>query len=360
MAQQNDPHLNEVERELLADVAKAYGLSDLNRAQASRDAWDGRIQIAFSAGHRRYLLKQWPRYCRSDEELRFVLAVQDCAREGGVPVPPILVTKEGRRVFDWRDRRFSLQHFVGRSYDPERPMQILSCAETLGQYHRAVADAQIDGDGWGIVSLSRHHLDVLSEAVAERQLSEDDKRRVRQVIVQLYEMLTIAEGQMESLGWADLDAIPVHGDYHQFNCRFKGDRVAAIIDFDNSRLEPRIYDIAYALDMMLGLDWRREPEKEYLWRNTRLLRPEIIGSWMTAYSRYAPPLSDAEIRLLPWVCAAVWPEAIHGFLPKTAAEVSGCEKVAGCMRHLLEDAPILSEHISTIENHVRRDPWWTG
>ena len=117
------------------------------------------------------------------------------------------------------------------------------------------------------------------------------------------------------------------------------------MDFDNSRLEPRIYDVAYALNMMLGLDWRREPEEDHIWRNARPLDPEILGPWMTAYSRYAPPLSEAEIRLLPWVCAAVWPEAIHGFLPKVAAEVPGCEKVAGWMRHLLEDAPILSEHV---------------
>jgi Ser/Thr protein kinase RdoA (MazF antagonist) len=230
-------------------------------------------------------------------------------------------------------------------------MQILNCAETLGQYHRAMADVQIDGDGWGIVSLSRHHLDVLNEAVAERQFSEEDKRQVRQTIVQLYEMLTIADERMESLGWSDLDTIPVHGDYHQFNCRFEGDQVAAMVDFDNSRLEPRIYDVAYAMDMMLGLDWRREPEEEYLWRDARLLRPEIIGPWMTAYSRYAPPLSAAEIRLLPWVCAAVWPEAIHGFLPKTAEEMPGCERVAECMRYLLGNAVMLSRCIEQAVGH---------
>ena len=79
MAQQNDPHLDEVERELLADAAEAYDLSDLSGALASRDAWGDRIQIAFSAGRRRYLLKQWPLYCQSDEKTRFVLAVQERA-----------------------------------------------------------------------------------------------------------------------------------------------------------------------------------------------------------------------------------------------------------------------------------------
>ena len=345
MAQQDDPHLNDVERKLLADVAEAYGLSDLNRALASRDAWDHRIQIAFYVGRQRYLLKQWPRYCQSDEELCFIFAVQDYARDGGAPVPPILATRDGRRVFDWRGLRFSVQHFVGDPYDPKQLKQILNCAATLGQYHRAVAKARLESGQWGIVSLSRHHLDVLRNAVTEGQLPTGDKRHVQKVLAELQEMLAVAEQRMESLGWSDLDVIPVHGDYHQFNCRFEGDRVVAIVDFDNSRLEPRIYDVAYALDMMLGLDWRREPDEDFLWRNARPLDLAVLQPWMTAYNRYAPPLSETEIRLLPWVCAAVWPEAIHGFLPKSTAEVPGCEEVAECMHHLLDNAPLLSEHI---------------
>ena len=350
MAQQNDPHLNTTERKLLADVAEAYSLADFDRALASRDAWDNRIQIAFSTGSQRYLLKQWPRYCQSDEELRFILAVQDCARDRGVPISPILTTRDDRRVFDWRGRRFSVQHFVGNPYDAQRPKQILSCAATLGQYHRAVAQVRLEGGQWGVVDLSRHHLETLRNAVIEGQLSPEDKRHVQEALADLQEMLTFTERRMELLGWSDLDVIPVHGDYHQFNCRFEGDRVVAIVDFDNSRLEPRLYDVAYALDMMLGLDWRREADEDFIWRNVRLLEPAILHPWMTAYSRYAPPLSEAEIQLLPWVCATVWPEAIHGFLPKSTVEVPGCEKVVECMRHLLANALLLSEHIERAQN----------
>jgi len=57
---------------------------------------------------------------------------------------------------------------------------------------------------------------------------------------------------MERLGWAELSLIPVHGDYHHFNCRFKGDRVVGIVDFDNARMECRLYDVAHALNITLG------------------------------------------------------------------------------------------------------------
>ena len=54
MAQQNDPQLNEAEQALLSEAPGAYALSDLYDALASRDAWDRRIQIAFSSAGSRF------------------------------------------------------------------------------------------------------------------------------------------------------------------------------------------------------------------------------------------------------------------------------------------------------------------
>jgi len=316
-------------------------MSDVNRALARRDTWGNRIQIAFFAAGRRYLLKEWPHYCRSDEEVRFALAVQDCAREGGVPVPAVAATSDGDRVFDWRSRRFSLQHFVGEPYDPERPQQILNCAAVLGQYHAAVRDFRLRGNmkpglaHWRGAAISRNHLRLMNAAVAETPLPPGGKRQVREVLSQLQETLQTAEEQMERLGWSNLGRVPVHGDFHQFNCRFEGDGVVGVVDFDNSRLEPRLYDVAYALDMMLGLDWRSEWEKRFLWRNCRLLEPAVVNPWLAAYCRQGAPFSELEKKLLPLLCVVVWPEVIHGFFPTSSVEVSGCGRVAEFVRYLV-------------------------
>jgi Ser/Thr protein kinase RdoA (MazF antagonist) len=140
---------------------------------------------------------------------------------------------------------------------------------------------------------------------------------------------------VKSLGWSELSLIPVHGDYHQFNCRFEGDQVAGIVDFDNTRLEPRLYDVAYAINDMLGMDWRREPDDKFLWSRSRLLEPAALKKWLRAYNRYAPPLSKEEIKLLPLVCAVVWPETIHAFYPRISEEVEDCNNVIKVIENLL-------------------------
>jgi len=151
MAQQTDPNLTEHERQLLAEVAAAYGLGALSDPLASRDAWGDRIQIAFSAGRRRLLLKEWPDYCRKDDDIDFSLAVQDTARAGGVET---LRLTDGGRTFDWGRRRFILSAFVGEAFDPARPGQIPAMAGMLGRFHRSVADANLPGSSWGVGRIS--------------------------------------------------------------------------------------------------------------------------------------------------------------------------------------------------------------
>jgi len=148
---------------------------------------------------------------------------------------------------------------------------------------------------------------------------------------------------MTSLGWDDLPRIPVHGDFHQFNCRFDGHRVVGVVDFDNSRLEPRLYDVAYAISFMLGMDWPAEAQTRGRWRRCRTMSPGPWQAWVKAYLREAAPLEPAEARLLPYVCAAVWPEVVNDFYPRDSEDLPESACVVECMRHFLDHAESLAE-----------------
>ena len=290
MTSPNNRLLNDLEQDLLAAISKAYGLSDGGHAVPNRNAWGGdRIQLIIATGDDRYLLKQWPDYVESDEEIRFSLAVQDLARQNGIPVPPVLATRDGQRVFVWRGLRFSLQRFVGQAYDPDQPEQFSSFIKMLGQYHQAVTDHHLTGQQWDIVPLSRHHLNGIETDVSKLPLTAEDQQYLRDLVAELREMLAITERRMKRLGWSKLPLIPVHGDYHIFNCRFAGNEVVGVVDFDNTRLEPRLYDLAYALNTMLGLDWRREYDHVFLWAGVKPLQPMAVQTWLSAYLLKAPP-----------------------------------------------------------------------
>ena len=260
MAQQTDPHLTDREQAILDAAVRECGLPGFADALGSRDAWGDRVQIAFASDDRRLLLKQWPVYCRTDDEIGNVIALQDMVREAGVPVPRLLRTEAGSRVFDWSDARFSIAEFVGDAYDPEQPSQKIECARMLGRFHAAVADVRYHTD-WGRdpVWISRNHLRRMAESAEADGSPSTVSKAVTDAARGMDALLVVAEKRLDQYGWRELHRIPVHGDYHHFNCRFDGSEVVAVVDFDDSRLEPRPYDVAYAIGMMLSLDWRVEP-----------------------------------------------------------------------------------------------------
>jgi len=347
--QPDESCLIDSEKQLLIAVAEAYNISGVDPDLAGRNNCGDHIQIAFFANGQRCLLRQWPYYCCSDAAIKFSLALQEHARDNGASIPATLDAANGCRIFDWGDSRFSIQHFVGDSYDPTRPAQLLSCATALGHYHRAVADFELAGDmrpalgEWNAVRISRHNLRILTTAVAESEAMCKDKKRLLHVLSIIEKMLEDAVQSMESLGWSNLPLVPVHGDYHQFNCRFEQDRVVGIVDFDNARFEPRLYDVAHALVEILGLEWRHECDEDRLWQTARVLEPARIAPWLSAYKCCAPVLSESEIELLPLVCAAVWPEMLNAFYSGYEAAIAGCDVVAEFMRYLLDNTDILSE-----------------
>ena len=345
MAQQTDPHLTTSEQQLLEEAGAAYGLGEIHDALASRDTWGDRIQIAFTAGQRRLLLKECPVYCRTDETIVFTLAVGSLARQGGVPVPDTVSLPGGGHIFDHGDRRFLLSVFVGQPFDPTLPEQVPAMATMLGRFHRSLAEADLPGASWGIGRISAGHLRRVTGLIVAEGLPEKVGQTVLSCLDNMRRLLDVALAKMKSLGWDEMPCIPVHGDYHQFNCRFDGARVVGVVDFDNSRLEPRLYDVAYAVSFMLGMDWPAEAQTRGRWRRCRPITPELWRNWMSAYRREAPPLSPAEIRLLPYVCAAVWPEVVNDFFPTDVEDLPRSERVVECMQYFLDEAESMTAAI---------------
>ena len=324
------------EQDLLDEISAEYGMPDVT-PEERRTTWGNRIQIPFRSGGKRYFLKQWPAYLESEEEILFSLAVQDLARQREIPIPLILTTRDGRRVFNWRRRRFSIQKFTGDAWDPAQPAQIINCAGMLGRYHRAVQNHRLTGRRWGVVPLSRHHLKMMASEVEAGPLPSSAGQQLQHILRELHDLLEITGVKLKQSGWPRLPLLPAHGDYHHFNCRFKGSDVVGVVDFDNTRPEPRLYDVAYALCTMIGLKWHSEAHPSHVWKNVNILTSQAVAAWLHAYRTHAPAFSEEEVRLLPLVCAAVWPEVLNGFVPCNSEEVEGCEAVIYFMRYLLED-----------------------
>jgi homoserine kinase type II len=66
----------------------------------------------------------------------------------------------------------------------------------------------------------------------------------RNVLLRAVERLQTWEGEANC---GDLPVIAVHGDYHPGNLKFFGDKVVAVLDFDWSHMDHRVYDIGLAV-----------------------------------------------------------------------------------------------------------------
>lgn len=158
----------------------------------------------------------------------------------------------------------------------------------------------------------------------------------------MQDLLELAKQKMEDFGWFRLPVMPIHGDFCQFNCRFEGRQVVGIVDWDHSRLGPRLLDIAHALNIGLGRRGSIEYYEDFRWYDSVILEPDTLESWFKSYARYGFPLSEEEAQLLPFTCAVMWIEESAGFYPTSSVEMPNCDAIVKYLRHLLQETKSIS------------------
>jgi homoserine kinase type II len=118
--------------------------------------------------------------------------------------------------------------------------------------------------------------------------------------VQKLDVLTDAAEQLES--WknentlGDLPIIAVHGDYHPGNLKYQEDKVVAVLDFDWSHMDYRIYDIGLAIFYFCTSWAAGSGGGLQLGQLHRFLRAYQLA--VDAYP-WVEPLSEDEIACLP-------------------------------------------------------------
>ncbi len=229
--------------------------------------------------------------------LRYRHALIAWLRERDAPVPPLIPTRDGGTLLQLNQRYYEVQAFVeGEAHDPCRPQQLASVGATLARYHRAVigfppppAAAAPRYSPWGV--------DALATQLIERD-----------VMGELHEPLTWYSQRSAQLRAALSDAVyaalphlVIHGDIHSDNLRFRGDQVAALLDFDQASWDARLVDLADAL-----VAFASEPRREQTWGVfSGPLDLERALLLLGAYAAEAP-LTGQEAAALPPMIEVLW------------------------------------------------------
>ncbi len=95
-------------------------------------------------------------------------------------------------------------------------------------------------------------MDMLEGVIRSRPvLDEVDTQALAQLLRQR-KLLTTSVGNVPSL--ARLEQQVIHGDYQEANLFFEKDKVSAIIDWDQSYVAPRAWEVVRTLDYAFNLD----------------------------------------------------------------------------------------------------------
>lgn len=301
--------------------------------------------LGFTVGSQRYIAQTG--YNWSDEDVQFKIGLQQYLHGIGYPIPAIYLTRDGEVVWDIDGIGAVLTEYVGLPYDPSRKREQCDAAATAqGWFHREASKAPGLGTCyWDEDAGFEYSLAFNENArgfLAKKSLSMSSRQQVTDCIDEMEEILHTARSILVSEDWFELPHVPVHGEYCQYHCRYAGDKVVGVIDWDTARLAPRIQDVARALD--IGLGWGAvEDYDSFQWQRTEIPEVADVVHWVDCYRETAPPFSRKELELFPYACAAMWPTAGGSQVPGTEARVADCDRVVQFMRFWLDEAAVIQE-----------------
>jgi Ser/Thr protein kinase RdoA (MazF antagonist) len=223
------------------------------------------------------------------------------------PTPALVPTLRGESWVEWEGRVYEAYTFVeGSGYVPGDLRQISSLGRTVGRYHHMVSQyhpARLKPPPWQHTSVARF-LDIdgyasprLRTLAARGWIGEREAQFVRDVTTQLRDRADQVED-------AAMVSLTIHGALEPGNVLFgKGDKagqVVAWVDWADSGLFVRAFDVAYALLKFAG----HRPDAVLPGQVGPSLPWSSVQSFAMAY-RQEVKLSEAESALLPWLMLAV-------------------------------------------------------
>lgn len=282
----------------LAVVLSHFNLGVIRAMAPVARGTPGTVKYEIDAERGRFILKRRREQRDQIDRVAFGHAVQIAISSAGFPAPKLIGTARHHssmvihagsiyEVHEW---------VVGSRYDDSVP-KTMGAGAALARLHTALAQIPV------IAAKPRFPTRIDRRANIVRHL-EEIRRAGRGYAAGAERAYVEATRSIDALGvdgWAE--GI-VHGDWHPGNMLFDGDRVGAVLDFDNARPGHRVLDVATGtLQFSLlagGPDPRTWPEHADVARVEAFLR----GYDASAKNR----LTKAEFEALP----ALMVEALVG------------------------------------------------
>jgi len=257
-------------------------------------------KLLVESNGRKWLLKRRAPINSAIDRVRFCHDFQRLLAEAKIPITPPLPFEDGSTALVREGRVYEYFDFIAGDRYRRTVEEALSAGEALGNLVLASASMTPIGDsvhgtfhGSGIVFGA---VRLAGESIL-RVEPEADAAAVRASVDALRRLYRAAADRGVRSGFAATAVHPIHGDYHPGNLLFRGGAVAAIVDFDAARVEPRAVELANAI-LQLGSP-RLSGNEVDAWPVG--LDPLLVGAVVAGWHRAGLRLETQEREAIPWL-----------------------------------------------------------
>lgn len=258
-----------------------------------------KLLIETAAG--RLLLKRRALARHPLPRIRFGQALQHALARHGFPVAGLLPLRgSAETLLVTEENAYELFRFVEGTRFDRSEASCRQAGEIAALLHRHLADHPADG----LEPASFHRSPTVAIAIRTAVDSvaaadpEAEPAAIERLVRSLAAMYEEAAERVDSAGFAGLPAVTLHGDFHPGNLLYAGGRIAAVLDFDAARREPRIVEVANGA-MQFAQPGRRGVSP-LAWPPE--LDPPRLKAFLAGHaSATDTPLADAERSMIPWL-----------------------------------------------------------
>lgn len=227
------------------------------------------------------------------ERIDFAHELQRVLAASAYPLPRLIPARDGRTLLRLHGHAYELFECVsGHSYDHSLEAT-QDAGRMLALFHRLLSAQTIGGTP---PTGSYHKVDAIEGNLAfiPHRLGDTTLQPLIQTLTDSYRR---ASQEADAAGLPSWPRQIIHGDWHPGNLLFRGQQVAAVIDYDTARLDARAIDIANGA---LQFSLTRTAEDPDAWGDS--LDESRLKRFCLGYdSGETSVISQAEVRALPWL-----------------------------------------------------------
>jgi homoserine kinase type II len=307
------PHLGPIDEEETVDhdrfaayelgvVLSNYDLGVIRRIRELHRGSRRAPKLRIMADRGEFLLKRRAPGRDDPNRVAFAHDLQLRLAEEKYPVPGLVPAHtSGRPMLRLNDHVYEMFHWVTGARDDKSVAAAEQAGRALGHLHRLLAGYRPVGSSprgsyhaaTGLDGALRRVPAMV--AAIEPTAARDDLETLCRSLGEVYRDAARRADALGIAGWPDRI---IHGDWHPGNLIYGKNGVRAVLDFDSSRVAPRVIDVANgALQFSMKMT---DPERPDRWPER--LDVERIRALLGGYDQASgEPLAVLERESLPWL-----------------------------------------------------------